>query len=471
MDRSGERDGRQWAAAWRRFRSNGGIDLAGNPPLRRIPGRVQEIAASAVNESTLPAATTSMAQKRKIRVLIIDQATAFGGSIVVAARLQRALDPSKVESQVISEMDPELLRSQFGEWGKFKVIRHFFSYADHARIMRWLSRMPMRGLITRPVMYVMFLFSTSVNAVYTWRVGLRIVREKIDVVHLNNGLDNSEAALVAWLLGRRILVHAHGPSNFGILRRFLARRAHGFVAVSTHIKEGLVQEGIPEQLIEVMPNPVEVMMIDCPAARAVRARYGLRPEQQVFGIFGRIVGWKGHREFVLAASDVLRCMPEAVAVVVGDVSDGDRKLWDELHDLVRQQKLEDRFIFTGYIAKVVEMYGIMDVVVHASIRPEPFGLVITEAMACGIPVVASNLGAPREIIDDGKDGLIVDPKDTPALARAIQALLTDERLRSKMGDLARHKVLAKYNADEYARRMEQVYRRVMRDNRVHRASR
>ncbi len=422
-----------------------------------------------MREPTFPAATIDGMQERRIRVLIVDQATAFGGSIVVAARLVRALDPSKVQSQVVSEMDSAILRSQFGEWKKFEIVRHPVSYADHARITRWLGRMPMSGLVTRPVMYAMFIVATLANAVYAWRLGLRIVQGKIDVVHLNNGLDNSEAAMVAWLLGRRFLVHAHGPSQLGFLRRFLARRAHGFVAVSTHIKEDLVNKGIPEQLIEVIPNPTEKMMIDRDVTQAVRARYALRPGNLVFGIFGRIVSWKGHREFVLAAADVLRSMPEAVAVVVGDVSDGDRKLWDELHDLIRQQGLQDRFIFTGYIAKVVELYGIMDVVVHASTRPEPFGLVITEAMACGIPVVASNLGAPREIIDDGKDGLIVDPSNTPVLAHAIRTLLTDKRLRGEMGDLGRRKVLAQYNVDVYARRMEQAYQRVLGDDMAQRA--
>lgn len=467
MARSGEHDVKHQETAEDRLRSGGSIESARNPPPRGTADGAQELAGSAVREPTLPAATIDGVKERRIRVLIVDQATAFGGSIVVAARLVHALDPWKVESRVVSEMDPAILRSQFGAWEKFEIIRHPVSYADHARITRWLGRMPMSGLITRPAMYAMFVVSTVANAVYAWRIGLRIVRGKIDVVHVNNGLDNSEAALVAWMLGRRFLVHVHGLGHLGLLRRFLARRAHGFVAVSTHIKEGLVSKGIPEQLVEVIPNPAEKMTIDRDVTQAVKARYGLRPGQLVFGIFGRIVSWKGHREFVLAASDVLRSMPEAVAVVVGDVSDGDRKLWDELHDLIRQQGLQDRFIFTGYIAKVVELYGIMDVVVHTSIRPEPFGLVITEAMACGIPVVASNLGAPCEIIDDGKDGFIVDPRDTPALARAIRTLLTDERLRGEMGDLGRRKVLARYNVDEYARRMERAYHRVMGGDSAH----
>ncbi len=455
-----------WAAGWRWFRTGDWVEVAMDPPLRRVADNTQQSAESVAEERMRTGVRTSAVKERKIRVLIIDQATAFGGSIIVASRLVRAIDASKVECQVISEMDTAILRSHFANWGKVDVIRHPLSYEDHARITRWLRRMPMSSLITRPVMYGISLISAAMNTVYAWRLGLRIVRGKIDVVHLNNELYNSEAALVAWVLGRCFVVHAHGPAQHGFLQRFLARRARGFVAVSTHIKEDLVRKGVPEQMIEVIPNPTEPMTINPGVVQSIRARYGLGPAQRVFGIFGRIVSWKGHREFVLAASEVLRSMPDAVAFVVGDVSDGDRKLWVDLHDLVRQQGLTDRFIFTGYIDKVVDLYGIMDVVVHASISPEPFGLVITEAMACGIPVVASNLGAPREIIDDGKDGLIVDPKDTPALARAIATLLGDERLRHEMGERGRRKVLARYNMDDYARRMEQAYRRALRNDRA-----
>ncbi len=398
---------------------------------------------------------------RKIRVLIIDQAIAFGGSIVVAARLVRALDPNLVDSRVVSEMDPEILRVQFGDWDRVDVVRHTVTYTHHARVMRWVSEMPLSGLLMRPVMYATSLVSAVANVVYVWRIALRIVIGRIDIVHMNNGMDNSEAALVTWLLRRRILVHCHGPAPMGLLRRFLVRRAHGYVAVSNHIKDYLVAHGVAAQNVEVIPNPAEKMTIDEGLVRSVRARYHLRPEQRVFGIFGRIVGWKGHREFVLAASEVVKRMPEAVAFIVGDVSDGDRRLWDDLQELVRQQGLADRFVFTGYIARIVELYGIMDVVVHASTWPEPFGLVIIEAMGCGIPVIASNLGAPSEIIDDGKDGLIVDPKNTPALAQALLDLLGNESLRRDMGQRARQKVLSRYGAEEYASRMEGVYRRAM----------
>ncbi len=403
-------------------------------------------------------------EDRKIRVLIVDQATAFGGSIIVTARLVRALDTSKVESFVVSEMDTGILHKHFADSANVDVIRHPLSYADHSRIAKRFQRLPMGSWLTRPVMYAVSLVSIVTNFVYSCRLATYIVRRKIDLVHLNNGIDNTEAAMVAWLLRRQFIVHAHGLSRLGFMRRFLAGRAPCFVAVSGHIRECLIRDGIPDGKVVVLPNPSEPMNIDPEIVQVVRDRYGLQASQRVFGIFGRIVKWKGHREFMLAAAIVLSQVPHAVAFIVGDESDGDRHLSIELQDLVRRQGLQGRVIFTGYIENVSELYGIMDVVVHTSILAEPFGLVITEAMACGVPVVASNLGAPREIIDDGKDGLIVDPKDTQALAGAIVTLLRDDKQRKRMGEEGRRKVNLKYDASRYARQMEQIYHQALEES-------
>ncbi|MHB8454710.1 MAG: glycosyltransferase family 4 protein [Acidiferrobacterales bacterium] len=401
---------------------------------------------------------------RKIRVLIVDQATAFGGSIIVAGRLVRALDKSKVESFVVSEMDTGILRNHFADSVNVDVIKHPLSYADHSRIAKRIRRLPMGGWLTRPVMYAVSLVSVVTNFVYSCRLAMYILRRKIDLVHLNNGVDNTEASMVAWLLRRRSIVHVHGLSRLGFMRRFLADRAYCFIAVSGHIRECLIREGIPNGKVVILPNPSEPMKIGPEIVQVVRDKYGLRASQRVFGIFGRIVRWKGHREFILAAALVLGQIPDAIAFIVGDHSDGDRHLSIELHDFVRRQGLQDRVIFTGYIENVTELYGIMDVVVHTSILAEPFGLVITEAMACGLPVVASNLGAPPEIIDDGKDGFIIDPKDTQALAGAIVTLLRDDKQRKRIGEEGQRKVKLKYDAARYARQMEQIYHQALEES-------
>jgi glycosyltransferase involved in cell wall biosynthesis len=97
------------------------------------------------------------------------------------------------------------------------------------------------------------------------------------------------------------------------------------------------------------------------------------------------------------------------------------------------------------------------VVVHASIEPEPSGRVIFESMSCGIPVVASCFGGPREFIDDGVDGFICDPNVPAEISDRVCRLLEDERLRIDMGTKAQEKIARIHNKAAYAAQVERVY--------------
>lgn len=402
-----------------------------------------------------------MLKEGKLRILFVDQATALGGSVVVIARLVRAIDTTTYECLVAGEMDESILRDHFKSAARLHVIKHVLNYTHRERFSEWVRKLPYSKWLPKTAIYVFTLVAALVNLLYIWRLAALIVREKVDLVHLNNNLENVEATLAACLTARPYVVHAHGSGHLTFSQRLFIRPARKFVAISDYIHRDLTERGVLAENIVTIPNPVEVMEVDPESVLSLRARYGVVKSQKVFGLFGRIVPWKGHREFVLAASLVLRQQPDAVAFIVGSISDGGEPFLVELHDLVKREGMQDRVIFTGHIQQVSELYGIMDLVVHTSIEPEPFGLVITEAMACGVPVVASPFGAPPEIVDDGQDGLIVDPRDTSCLANAILSLFRDDDRRRSMGERARRKVLAQYDAGVYARRMEQVYREAL----------
>ena len=116
---------------------------------------------------------------------------------------------------------------------------------------------------------------------------------------------------------------------------------------------------------------------------------------------------------------------------------------------------------TGYVKDVGSIYSIMDVCVHASIEPEPFGLVIIEAMANAVPVIASDLGAPKEIITDSVNGYLVNPESSEKLAERIISLLSDDELRNRIGSKGREHVRENYQVDKYARSVEKIYSEVL----------
>ena len=143
--------------------------------------------------------------------------------------------------------------------------------------------------------------------------------------------------------------------------------------------------------------------------------------------------------------------------IVGDASDGDPRYFDECREIAHSSPFADQIEFTGLVTDVAAYYRKCTVVVHASIEPEPFGMVVIEAMAEARPVVASALGAPPEIIGEGIDGYLVNPKDADAMARRIITLLADPALATQMGLQGHKKVRAHYDPNIIARRFERLY--------------
>lgn len=150
-------------------------------------------------------------------------------------------------------------------------------------------------------------------------------------------------------------------------------------------------------------------------------RQTFNPEgRPLIGIFGRICSWKGQDVFLKAISEI----DHVQAVIVGGAYFGEDDYFSSLKAFVRDHNLSKRVHFAGHLDDVPAAMAACDIVVHASTDPEPFGLVITEAMICGKPVIASNAGGATEIIENKKSGLLTPPGDASALASAIQTYLT-----------------------------------------------
>ncbi|HWH94452.1 MAG TPA: glycosyltransferase, partial [Baekduia sp.] len=126
------------------------------------------------------------------------------------------------------------------------------------------------------------------------------------------------------------------------------------------------------------------------------------------GIVGRITPWKGQHVFLEAFA---RAFPDpgVRAAVIGSATFGEDAYERELRDKARALGIEDRVDFTGFVEDVGGELRRLDLLVHASVLPEPFGLVVIEGMAAGVPVIAAAAGGPAEHIEDGREGLLVPP--------------------------------------------------------------
>jgi glycosyltransferase involved in cell wall biosynthesis len=150
------------------------------------------------------------------------------------------------------------------------------------------------------------------------------------------------------------------------------------------------------------------------------------------------------------------------AVVVGDASDFEDLYYQEVKRLAASLNLSDKVVFAGYREDVFNLMSRMDIIAHTSITPEPFGMVIIEAMACGKPVVASSAGGgPLEIVKDGETGFLVDPKDPEKMGDALMALLKAPKLRDKFGRAGRKRVESMFESDLNVREIEKIYNKFL----------
>jgi glycosyltransferase involved in cell wall biosynthesis len=176
---------------------------------------------------------------------------------------------------------------------------------------------------------------------------------------------------------------------------------------------------------------------------------------------GRIVEWKGQLQFLQAAAVAFARRPDAIAVVVGDVTDDSEAYGRQLRLEAERLGIAGRVVFAGFIADPRQAYALLDVLVHSAITPEPFGLVVTEAMALGIPVIAAASGGPLEIVTDGVNGYLRDPTDTSEVGAILAELLGDAGQRRRIGDAGRRSALADFDPDRYVERLAEVYDRLL----------
>lgn len=183
---------------------------------------------------------------------------------------------------------------------------------------------------------------------------------------------------------------------------------------------------------------------------ALRAAVGVPAGRTVIGISGRLVRWKRQDAVLDAVARLHREGKDVHALVVGGEGPGhDAGFGRELERLVASLGIADRVTFTGHRDDAVALTQVMDVAVNAS-DPEPFGLVVLEALAVRRPVVAVGRGGPAEIVEDGVTGRLIAAPTPDRLAAALAPLVDDPQRRQQMGDAGRERVLSRFTLPRFA---------------------
>ncbi len=317
---------------------------------------------------------------------------------------------------------------------------------------------------------------------------LAIPKQNIVTLPLRNALDAASALELARLISKRQIevVHAHMARDYPLAayaaRRnrssrliitrhvlFPLSRLHGVtlsnvsrvIAVSTAVARRLREQQIfPDDKIVTVLNGIDVDRFDrAPVTLSrdgCRRKLELPPDGLLVGTVGEVNPLKGHEDFVRAAAIVAGRFPESRFIIAGEDTSPTKEHLGALQRLIVELGLEKRVHRFGWLDDIADLYCALDLFVSAS-HSESFGLAIAEAMACGIPVVATATEGAGEIIEDGVTGVLVPIGDANSLAEAIIPLLAKADGRARLAQSAGAMVRERFSLQRMVDETEKVY--------------
>jgi glycogen(starch) synthase len=296
-------------------------------------------------------------------------------------------------------------------------------------------------------------------------IGIRLIRRwKPDVIHLHTAW--------LWPVARDIQQRTGTPLVFTVHSLDRAEYEFGHLPTQWHAQEEVIATAArvialsrseKELLAQYCPQAYERVRIvgngidDCVAARAAAYRRNVRRESPLVLYTGRFVARKGIGDLLEAVLHVLERAPRTRFVLIGGYGAGGDIERDWLSDALKTHQAQVHF--TGWLAprEVMEWYRTADILVVPSWY-EPFGMVILEGMLHGLPIVASAVGGPAEILEDRRTGLLFPPRDVDALARAILKFVVTPTVRRRIGIAAANDVRRKWLWPRIVEQMRIVYR-------------
>jgi glycosyltransferase involved in cell wall biosynthesis len=303
-------------------------------------------------------------------------------------------------------------------------------------------------------------------AAYARELRALMVARKPDLVH-SNGLKTDLLAVWASPPRSKLIWHIHDYVScrplMSRLLRLHARRCDTAIANSRSVARDVGSVCHGRLKVHTVYNAVDLEAFTPVGPKLdLDALSGLPPapaDTVRVGLVATMARWKGHEVFLHALA-ALKSRASIRGYIVGGPiyeTHGSQYNLDELRGLARQLHVADRLGFTGFVKDSAAAMRALDVVVHASTQPEPFGLVVAEAMACGKPIVTSGVGGVAEIIAENSTALSHPPSDAIAMAGCIARLAGDFDLRTKLGDEGRRQAQARFDRLRLAHDLAPIY--------------
>lgn len=356
------------------------------------------------------------------RIVVLDHTAELGGAELALVRLLEQLDRPPFEVTVILFSDGPLVGRLRGDGHRVEVLPLNSAVASVDRAAAAGPAGIRSAMATVP---------------FVIRLARRLRAAEADVVHTTSLKADLLGLAAARLAGRPVVWHIHDriapdylPGTMVRLVRLLARTLVSAVIANSHATAGTLPGA--RGLVVAHPGLTSHQIAEATPTSA--------PPTPIVGLVGRISPTKGQLEFVRAAAIVRRRVPTARFRIVGGSSFGHEAYQDEVRREIHRLGLNGAVELVGFVEDPVAEFDALRVAVHAATVPEPFGQVVAEAMARGIPVVATRGGGVDEIMTPAGEtrplGWTVPPRDPEALAEAIVEVLTNPDEARRRADAA-----------------------------------
>ncbi len=366
--------------------------------------------------------------RRPIRVLLVENGAGFGGAVTAAQNLVSGSNAQQAEFHVVSNLPT----SMFANLSPVKSCRVIPDrLIDTKSMARSIATQPWPALLKRVLLFGVGRLDDVANRLpYLLRLWRYAEQLRPDLIHGNNDpASNREALWVACMQHIPYVQHVRGAIDYVASAPQLLRGASAFVPVSMWLAADLLKYKVPANRIRQVYDSVAVLAPPASEQPTVdlRQQLGLGPCQLLVAMVGMLVPWKGQDLFL----EAIACLPADDTVtwlVVGGTPDrGDPSYAQSLQERVAQLGLSERICFLGRTDGLSALYSQIDVVVSASTEPEPLGLVMLEAMASRCIFVGPSHGAAPEIVRNGSNGYLFEPRDVRSLANSLSEALAKSR--------------------------------------------
>jgi glycosyltransferase involved in cell wall biosynthesis len=377
-----------------------------------------------------------------------------GGSYYSLLFLLEHLDRARFDSLLILRRDTLLMPRFKAAAGEVRII-------GRTPIQMPFRRVPLVGQLFKAVQSAANLGRFGATIVRLSRV---INQEGAQLVHLNNSVtSNHDWMLAAMLAGVPCISHERGLNDhYSATARWCAPRLARIICISQAVFDKLVERGVARDNLVMIHNGLDPeRVVPGRSAEEVRRSFGIGENRRIIGMLGNIRAWKGQDVLVRALPAIVARVPNLTCLFVGEATPRDRDYESSLRQFIVDNGLESNVVFTGFCQNVADALNVMELAVHASVLPEPFGRVLLEAMALRKPVVGSRSGAVTEIVKEGETGLTFAPGHSAELAAHVIDLLEHPERATAFGEAGYRRLVDHFHIAANVTKTMTVYSEIL----------